>query len=339
MRVVLPLRFVPYADAAATPNVVVDGAAAEATRLTLSHWPGSPTPRELLADLSAEIAMRALDEPGRFDGVEAVTNNHFDQDGLASVFALVAPAAARARAGRLVDVARAGDFGTFTDRDAARISIAIAAYDDPATSPLPRDLLDGPYGALSDALYAEVLPRFEEMLDHPERWRASWESEDAHLGESIDAIERGVVQIDERPASDLAVVTVPEDWATRGTHRFTQSGVDAVHPMAVDNATGCLRVLVRQDHRYRLELRYETWVMVVSRPVAPRPDLRPLAALLDEREPGVARWRADPPGALTPRLQCAGDGESGLAPETFVAAVEEYLVSAPAAWDPFAPRS
>ena len=47
--------FVPYAEAADLPNIVVDGAAAAATVLTLSHWPKSGTPETLRADTSAEI--------------------------------------------------------------------------------------------------------------------------------------------------------------------------------------------------------------------------------------------------------------------------------------------
>ena len=132
----LPLRFVPYPDLRATPNVVVDGAAAPSTRLTLSHWPGSPTPPEVRDDLSAQIAFHALERPGWFDGIDVVSNNHFDQDGLASIYTLVDPPAALARRAQVVDVARAGDFGTFANRSAARIAIAIAGYEDPEISPL-----------------------------------------------------------------------------------------------------------------------------------------------------------------------------------------------------------
>jgi hypothetical protein len=335
---VLPLRFVPDADTTDVPNVVVDGAANAGTVLTLSHWPGSPTPRDLLEDLSAQIALRALDEPVRFDGVDVVTNNHFDQDGLASVYALAFPDEARARRDQVVDVARAGDFGAFAHRDSARISFAIAAYDDPDASPLGRELFSKPYDEQCAIFYTELLPRFGELLDHPDRWQALWEHEDAHLGESITAIEQGVVRIEERPELDLAVVTVPEHWAAQVTHRFTQRWTEAVHPMAVDNATERTRVLLVQGRSYRLELRYETWVMFVSGPVAPRPDLRDLARHLDALETGGARWEAEPPGALTPRLSVAGDGESSLEPEHVRREVERFLASAPAAWDPYAPR-
>jgi hypothetical protein len=336
---VLPLRFVPYDDLGEAPNVVVDGAAAPSTRLTLSHWPGSPTPVEVRADLSAEIAFRALDHPDWFDGIDVVSNNHFDQDGLTSVYALADPAAALARRDLVIDVARAGDFGGFSSRDAARLAIAIAAFEDPRTSLLDASMLDGPYPRTVGVLYQELLPQLTEWLDHPERVRALWEAEDAHLGESMDAIARGVVTIEDVPEVDLAIVTVPDDWSARATHRFTQEWSEAVHPMAVNHATDRLRILLVQDHRFRLELRYESWVMFVSHPVLGRPDLAPLAESLSALEPGATVWEADPPGALTPQLRLRDGAASALAPEQVRARVERFLASAPPAWDPFVPRT
>jgi hypothetical protein len=335
---VLPLRFVAYDDLGETPNVVVDGAAAPSTRLTLSHWPGSPTPPEVRADLSAQIAFGALDHRDWFEGIDVVSNNHFDQDGLASMYALVETDAALARRDLVIDIARAGDFGTFADRDAARIAMALAVYEDPEHSPLDRAQLAGSYPDTTAVLYQELLPRFTELCDHPDRYRALWEREDAHLGESIAAIEQGIVRIAENPALDLAVVTVPEQWSARATHRFTQEWTEAVHPMAVNNATERLRILLVHGRRYRLELRYETWVMFVSRPVLPRPDLRPLAVALSAAEPGGAAWEANPPSALTPQLQLTAGAESALAPEQVRTMIERFLATAAGAWDPFAAR-
>ncbi|MGD9996146.1 MAG: DUF6687 family protein [Ilumatobacteraceae bacterium] len=334
----LPLRFVPYSDAAEVPNVVVDGSANAGTVLTLSHWPGMPTPPDLRDDLSAQIAFRALDQPHRLDGIEAVTNNHFDQDGLVSVFALVQPDLAMQRRDVLIDIARAGDFGTFEHRDAARVAMVIAALDDDERSPLDRASLSLPYPQRCATLYEWALPRLTDMADHPERWRELWDDEDAHLAESLVAIESGIATIEERREIDLAIVRVPDEWAQRATHRFTQTWTEALHPMAVNNSTECLRVLLIHGPRYRLELRYESWVMLVSRQVLPRPDLRTLAARLDTLEPGGPRWHADAPGSLTPKLELVGDVESGLPVGAFIAEVERFLATAPAAWDPFAPR-
>ena len=333
----LPLRFVAYPQTVDGPNVVVDGSGNAGTVLTLSHWPGSPTPVEVRDDLSAQIAFHALDHPHLFDGVDVVTNNHFDQDGLIAVFALTEPDAALARKELAIDVARAGDFGTFTTRDAARIAFTVAAFENDDRSPLPADAVRGPYDVVCGNLYEQVVPRLPELLDHPDRFRDLWESEDAHLGESIDAIERGIVTIEERPDLDLAIVTVPDDWAQRTTSRFTQRWTEAVHPMAVNNATDRFRILLVQGNRFRLELRYESWVMYTSAPVLPRPDLRDLAPRLDEMEGAGATWKADAPGSLTPQLSLVGE-ESSIPRDRFVAEVSSFLATAPAAWDAFASR-
>lgn len=70
-------------------NIVVDGSPNASTVLTLSHWPGIAQPHGLGTDLSAEMALRYLDDPCDHAPAEAVTNNHFDQDGLVGIHALI----------------------------------------------------------------------------------------------------------------------------------------------------------------------------------------------------------------------------------------------------------
>jgi hypothetical protein len=138
------MRFVPYAEAADLPNIVVDGAAAAATVLTLSHGPKSGTPETLRADTSAEIVFKYLDAPAMHVDVSAASNNHFDEDGLIGIFALTRPdLAARWRA-LLVEIARAGDFGICRSRNAARLAFVLAAYAEQSSSPLPRSTFAGP---------------------------------------------------------------------------------------------------------------------------------------------------------------------------------------------------
>ena len=89
------MQFLPYEQLSAIPNIIVDGAARDSTVLTLSHWPHSPTPRELQRDTSAEIAFAYLDAPQFHVSAEAVSNNHFDEDGLIGIFTLVNPSVAQ----------------------------------------------------------------------------------------------------------------------------------------------------------------------------------------------------------------------------------------------------
>jgi hypothetical protein len=329
------LPFVPFSRLEGIPNVVVDGAAGADTRLVLSHWPGSMTPDAVRDDLSAQIAVAALDHPELFDGIAAVSNNHFDQDGLMSVYALVDPDGALARRDRVIDVARAGDFGWYEDRASARIAMAIAVMTDPELSPLDPAVFSE--GDTTDALYEACLPGVEALLDDVEATRALWADEDDHLASSDTAIADGTVSITEHAQLDLAVVLVPDERPARSAHRFTVAWSGAVHPMAVNRATTCLRVLTLHGRRARLECRYETWVQLVSRPVLPRPDLRVLAERLDDAE-GDERWHADPPGALTPVLTLRDGLESSLSTHRLVGEIATWLADAPGAWDPWAPR-
>jgi hypothetical protein len=93
-----------------------------------------------------------------------------------------------------------------------------------------------------------------------------------------------------------------------------------------------MRVVTSHAGEHRLECRYETWVMFTSRPLMPRPDLRPLATRLDDLE-GRATWRADAPDALTPGLR--PEHGTTLTLPAFLDELRAYLRTAPPAWDPF----
>ena len=107
-------EFKAYKDTLKTPNIIVDGTANEATVLTLSHWRHSGTPAPLLADTSAEIVFNYLDCPQYHVDASAVSNNHFDEDGLVGVFSLINPGFASRHRELLIAVAHAGDFGSET---------------------------------------------------------------------------------------------------------------------------------------------------------------------------------------------------------------------------------
>lgn len=309
-----------YGDLTGTPHVVVDGSAQAGTVLTLSHWPGSVTPAALRADLSAEIAFRYLDHPEHHVDVEWVTNNHFDQDGLVGVFALVDPATASPLRARLEDVARAGDFSRFRDRDAARAAITIASL-----------------GAEVDGdPYDELLPRVPEIVTDLERFRSAWADEDAHITETETAIAAGTIEITEDPELDLAVVRVPEDWAERTVHRFTTTAGGVAHPYAVHNAADRFAILTVGNGAPELRYRYETWVLLASRRPRPRVDLTDLADDLTEDETGGGTWAFDGVQGLSPALHLDGARVSSIAEDEVVARIVDALRTARQTWSPFA---
>ncbi|MHB8504475.1 MAG: DUF6687 family protein, partial [Acidimicrobiales bacterium] len=324
----LPLVYAPYHRLEGRPNVVVDGSPTAGTTLTLSHWPGNPTPGDLAADLSAQIAFRYLDAGADRHGDAAlVSNNHFDQDGLVSLFVLSRPEDALGRRALLEDVASAGDFATYRDRRAARIAIAAAVLADPERSPLTLEVDSEERTA---QLYGEMLGPLADWCDDPDLVRDQWGDEDAVLAADEALVATGRIRVVERPELDLAVVDVPEDVGVGGGHRFAHQRYDGPHPMALANATGCFALLVRHGRRYRLRYRYESWVTYRSAHPRPRRDLRSLAPALDAEETGGATWQADPPGALEPQLALRGDDESTIPPARFEQLVAAHLRTAPA---------
>lgn len=319
------MRYVPYGELDGVPNVVVDGARHPDSVLVLSHWPKSGSPRQLRADLSAQIALAYLDHPELHVDVEAVSNNHFDQDGLMAMYALVDPDAARARRDRAIDVARMGDFDRYLDRDSARVAWTIAEL----AAQIERQGGDP---------YAELLPRVDELLDHPERHRDLWVAEDEHLTRSEAAVANGTVTIDERPDLDLAVVTVPEDLEPLPAHFFTPVVAEAVHSAAVHNVTECTRTLYQRGERYFFRYRYETWVQMATRRPPQRVDLTALAAELSADEPGDAHWVFDDVGGISPTLHLEGGGDdpaSAIDPVSFRDRLARALAGGEPAWDPY----
>ena len=329
------MRFVPYHQLDSLPNIIVDGARTKQTVLTLSHWPKSGTPLELKADTSAEIVFNYLDSPQFQVQADVVSNNHFDEDGLVGIFAMVMPAIAQRHRNLIDRVAQAGDFEICSDRRAARIVFTLSAYADADTSPLPGSLFEQPYAERAGELYVRLLDVLPHLLTNLNDYRSLWESEDEKLSASEELIEQEIVTIEERPDLELAVVRMPEDLASRRVHRFAQERLAACHPFAVHNKTRCTRLLILQGRRVELQYRYEGWVQMTSRRPAPRIDLSELANELNHEESAGGRWVFDGVDEITPRLHLEGGAETSIPVEAIVKRIEHHLQTGRPAWNPF----
>ena len=160
-----PLPYVPVEELHDRPHVLVDGATRPGSLLTLSHWPQSPTPagfgprsfgpdrlrlpsrlrgrRDAGAGRSSAGVRSALAAAGR---AEAVTNDHFDEDGLVSVFAMTDPRLALSNEELLVEIASCGDFGVVGSRTAARIAFTIGPMGEQAAAEASRGGVAGRAG-------------------------------------------------------------------------------------------------------------------------------------------------------------------------------------------------
>jgi len=133
----LPVRIL--AAAPSEPVISVDGAF-DAPGLNLSHWPGNQTPAALKHDLSTGIALAfaALPSSEReqlTQGCTALVNNHYDTDGILSMFAILHPEQALANGRRLLEAAEAGDMFHCPSEEAFVLDSIMTAFGDPERSP------------------------------------------------------------------------------------------------------------------------------------------------------------------------------------------------------------
>ena len=324
------MRYVPYHKLGKTPNVIVDGRSNDTTVLALSHWPDSGTPAKYRADLSAQIVFNYLDDDGENStSYDVVSNNHFDEDGLVSLFSILYPKLAYPYRDVLIDVASAGDFGTFVSRDAARISFVISAWSNPELSPLNQGVFARPYPEVTAILYEELLVRLPNVIEKVDNLRRYWVDEDEFLQLTEAALEQKSIVLEEFKELDLAVVTVTAENFPQQQRELCPSWVSSVvHPMAIHNLTDCMKVIVIKAQRYELYYRYETWVDYVSRPLIKRVDLTALASAFSALEKGRAHWQFTGNDEIISRLKLVGAEKSLIEPESFINGVKDSLKQA-----------
>src|SRR5216110_1267359 len=105
------MRFEYYGEHLANvPKLSIDGTVGNAVHF--SHWQGNETPASVKADTSTEIALNLIAAPNRQElirGIDLVTNNHFDTDGVLSVWTVLTGARALDLREHLIPAAEAGD--------------------------------------------------------------------------------------------------------------------------------------------------------------------------------------------------------------------------------------
>ena len=309
-RVAANAEFVPVEELRGSPHIVVDGVPLLGTALSLSHRPGGGTPSGLRADTSALIVDRYLAADAGGEEIGAVTNDHYDEDGLFGIWLLLErPAAGSPERALAIAAGEAGDFSTWTDPWAARVAIASMAMAERHMTPFPevgRILARAGGSDPAGLLYRAILPRTGGLLADPERYRFLWRDQWDRVEADMALLDSGDAVIEEEDRADLAIVRTPR----------------ALHPMALYPRTRRTRVLTATpEGTLVLAHRYETWIEYVSRPLAPRVDLTPLAEDLQSRETRPGRWTFDGVRVIMPRLYLgAGAGrDPGPAPSSISA--------------------
>ena len=294
------MRFEYYHSGLAdVPKLSVDGTVDNAVHF--SHWQGNETPAEVKADTSTEIALNLVAAPNRNElthGIELITNNHFDTDGVLSVWTVLTGERALDLREQLIPAAEAGDFSEFRNEAAVRASIVIQGSDQPipdtdSHSPLAFQLAGE---SVDDArAYELVLPEIEKLLtrtdDYEPLWRNAWEQ----IATALDSFERGTSAVTEFADAGLSVITLaPDVFSPSG---FNPTRHAAPYTAISHYAKGQLFLIttpLKNGWSYRIDYPYYSWAETVVRPRIMRRDFSELLKVLNQIEgERDGRWQSD----------------------------------------------
>jgi len=293
------MRFEFYTEALENvPKLSVDGTVDNS--IHFSHWEGNSTPTEVKADTSTEIALNLVASPNRAaltQGIELVTNNHFDTDGVLSCWTVLTGERALVYRDLLISAAEAGDFSEYSSDDGVRVSIAIQGSDQASPnnddgSPLAR-LLAGEEIDDDARAYELVLPKVEHLLTHISEYESLWRDGWERVVAAVESFEKGGSTVVEQ--SDISVVTLaPELFDGAG---FSPTRHSAPYTAISKFAKGELFLIAIPNGAgwfYRIDYPYYSWAETVVRPHIARRDLGPALLLLNEREGNRdGRWQTD----------------------------------------------
>ncbi|MCE9501889.1 MAG: hypothetical protein K8R21_15520 [Leptospira sp.] len=322
------MRFLPYHLLGGKPNIIVDGSPNQDTILTLSHWPKNKTPEILKADLSVEIVFRYLENSEFRKDCEIVSNNHFDEDGLVSVYSLVNPEHALENRTLLENVARAGDFTWCEDRQAARIAYTLSAFADSKKSPFDRKLFSLPYRESCGLLYESVLKVFPDIIENTPKYNEFWKDPDELFERTERFFDRGDIKIEEYPELGLAVIQIKENFFGSDPRSLKAIIRDNLSLIPVYNRTKYFRIIFQYGKKFFLLYRYESWVDFISYPLLPRLDLGLLAESLNRIEKPSGKWKFEGIEDMIPSLKLTRCEESSIPFELFLSLTEDFFVQA-----------
>ena len=304
-------------DADPGRTLYVDGT--EAGFRSLSHWPGNATPSALKRDLSTGIALAwAACSPAEREALtgpfEVVANNHYDTDGVLSVYGVLRPEEALEHEDLLLRAAATGDFARWTGRDALAVELALMGLTTDSGAPLAH-LSGASDRERHEAAYLWALDHMDEVLRAGEAREPPFAARLAVLEDQLRRVDaRDGVAVEELRALDLAVVatTAPLSRLALVQAAGARSRVLLVH----DGADG---------PRYRLVFRVESWFELVTDVPPPRRPLEPAVEALDAAEqaargasaaddPAAPRWWS---GALAQPVCQLGFGDRKAAGDGF----------------------
>jgi hypothetical protein len=300
------MRFEFYSDALEnSPKLSVDGTVPNS--IHFSHWEGNETPAELKADTSTEIALNLVASPDRDSftkGIDLVTNNHFDCDGVLSCWTVLSGERAQQYRDLLIAAAEAGDFSEHSSDDGVRVSIAIQGAEQSSPnnddgSPLAQMLAGREMAtriAENDALaYELVFPEVERLLTNVNAYEPLWRDGWNQVAAALESFESGRSQARWFLGDvGISVVTLaPEIFHGGGFNPTRNSAPFTAISKYARGELFLICIPTNGGWFYRIDYPYYSWAETVVRPRIARRDLSSALQTLNSREVGNGKWKTD----------------------------------------------
>jgi hypothetical protein len=282
------MRFQFYSEALdSVPKLSIDGTVDNS--IHFSHWAGNTTPAEVKADTSTEIALNLVASPNYTaltQNLELATNNHFDADGVLSVWTVLHGKRALEYRDLLISAAEAGDFSEHTSDDGVRVSIAIqgsdqAGGDNDDGSPFAEWLAGGKVDDDARA-YELVLPEVESLLSDVNAYEFLWREGWNHVALAFESFARGDSQVVEHQDSRISLITL-EHGLQNPKLAIARHARGELFLTATPTPGGWL---------YQLDYPFYSWAETLVRPRIARRDLTSALATLSENEVNGS-WKTD----------------------------------------------
>lgn len=285
------------------PKLSVDGTVPSS--LHFSHWKGNQTPRELKADTSTEICLNLVSHPDwlRFtQGIELITNNHFDADGLLSVWVTLTGPSALQHRDLLIATAEAGDFSEYSTDEAVRLCILLQGgdqviLDEPTLSPLAQHLAGKPVPDEAEA-YAVLLPELGSVLNRVNDYEFLWGPAWRRIAAALESFAKGRSTVVEDQMARISLIVL--DPHLYNDHLFHPAS-DVIPSSAISRvATGDLFVIAvpfENGWSYQVDYPYYSWAETVVRRAVPRRALNDSVTRLQQAESAPSGdWKQDDSG-------------------------------------------
>lgn len=244
-------------------------------KLQISHWPGHSTPEEFFADTSTEMAFNLIESQKKdnyLKGIEVISNNHFDSDGVIAAFVLNNPDYAVANKKALINICTTGDFSEFTTEDALKADFVLNNLIDYDNSIFKELIKNKPFANAVQLMYEKGFELIHELIENIDKFEEHWKDNFEWYKKSEKSFE--TQQSVFSNYGDIRLTVLESNFEIHPVAKVSQSNYEII----------LSAVKADEGNLYQLEYKPFTWHATTRPQKIERKEFESLAAKLNQIE-------------------------------------------------------